>query len=101
MTEPAEIGRRDQEAAASRDALIHGKADKARVAGGLRADIAAGRMTRQEAIADLLSRWDLTGFGAADILDNAGVPGRGGFGKTNMWQVRDADLPPLITTEER
>lgn len=93
----AEVARVDQRAAESRNAVIDIEGHYARSAADLRADIAAGRATRSEAISSLVShsRGGLTEYGAATILDRAGVPGRF-IRKTNGV----AGLPPLITTED-
>lgn len=101
MHEPADVARRGQRDAALRDELSSTDARLARVANELRADIAAGRMTRAEAVISLLSRERLTEYGAATVLGNDGAPGPVHiFGKSIIGQIGFAQLPPLITTEE-
>lgn len=97
MTDPAGLARVDQGLAEARDAVVDIEDHYARSAADLRADIAAGRITRSQAISSLVSssRGGLSEYGAETILDRTGVPGRF-IRKTNGV----VGLPPLITTEE-
>lgn len=101
MDEPAEIARRDQADAALREDLISANARLARAATGLRADLEAGRITRAEAIALLVSSEQITERGAAAVLANDGLPGPVHiWGKSVIGGLGPGQLPPLITTED-
>ena len=101
MDEPTNVARRDQRDAASREGLISANARLECAANELRADMEAGRITRAEAIATLLSREQITEYGAGAILDNDGLPGPVHiWGKSTIGHVGLGQLPPLTTTDE-